>query len=148
MKAAQTAKAARTAADAAATRADELTTQATAAERTAQEAHEQVGALIADRARTETSSPLPARLFTTADPDELLTRLGVMQRLDATWATLSERAISEQAVADSLRDQAQAARAARDQLATSAEQAARQAQAAADAETAAVRDLQGHITTL
>ncbi|VXB04623.1 conserved exported hypothetical protein [Microbacterium sp. 8M] len=148
MKAAETAKAAREAADAAATRADELTAQATAAERTAQEAHEQVGTIIAGRARTEASSPLPARLFTAADPDQLLTRLGVMQRLDATWATLSERALAEQAVAGSLQDQAQAARVARDQLATSAEQAAQQAQAAADAEAAAVRDLQGHITTL
>jgi len=148
MKAAQAADAARADADAAAHRADELGVQAAAAEQTVQQTHEQVGSLIAARARAETASPLTVRLFTSADPDELLTRLGALQQLDATWAKLGERAIAVQGVATSLQDQAQVARAARDALATSAEDAAQKAKAAADAEAAAVADLQGHVTTL
>lgn len=148
LKAGQAATAARADAAAAAARADQLTAQAEAAAQTAQQTHERVGTVVAGRARTETSSPLPVRLFTSAHPDQLLTRLGVMQRLDATWASLSSRALAEEGVAASLRDQAQTARAERDRLAAVAEQAAQQAQAAADAEAAAVQDLQGHITTL
>ncbi|MBS1672850.1 MAG: hypothetical protein JSS74_02670 [Actinobacteria bacterium] len=148
MKALQTATSARAAADTAAQRAGRLTVQAAAAEQSVQQTHEQVGTIVAGRARTELSSPLAARLFTSAAPDQLLTRLGVMQRLDKTWATLGARAIAAQGIASSLQDQAQAARAARDQLATAAETAAQQAQRAADAEAAAVQDLQGHIRTL
>ena len=107
MKAAQAADAARADADAAAHRADELGVQAAAAEQTVQQTHEQVGSLIAARARAETASPLTVRLFTSADPDELLTRLGALQQLDATWAKLGERAIAVQGVATSLQDQAQ-----------------------------------------
>lgn len=148
MKAAQAAHTARADADAAAQRADELDVQAASAEQAVQRAHDQVGAIVAGRARTETASPLSVRLFTSADPDELLMRLGVLQQLDATWAKLGERAIAAQDVAASLQDQAQVARTARDALATAAEDAAQKAKAAADAEAAAVADLQGHVTTL
>jgi hypothetical protein len=148
MKAAQAAHSARADADAAARRADELGVQAASAEQAVQQAHEQVGAIVAGRARTETASPLTVRLFTSADPDQLLMRLGVLQQLDATWAKLGARAIAAQDVAASLQDQAQVARNARDALATAAEDAAQRAKAAADAEAAAVADLQGHVTTL
>ncbi|MBN9156100.1 MULTISPECIES: hypothetical protein [unclassified Microbacterium] len=148
MKAAQASDAARADADAAAKRADQLTAQAADATAAAERTHEQVGTIIAGRARTETAAPLSVRLLTASDPDQLLTRLGVMQRLDATWSTLGARALAEQGVAATLRDQAQTARTARDQRATAAEQAAREAKAAADAEAAAVQDLQGHVTTL
>lgn len=148
LQAGRAADAARAEARSAAQRADQLTAQASTAEQAVQQTHAQVGTIIAGRARTETASPLAVRLFTSADPDGLLTRLGVMQKLDATWATIGERAIAEQGVATSLQDQAQSARAARDALATAADQAAQKAQAAADAEAAAVQDLQGHVTTL
>ncbi|MBS1906001.1 MAG: hypothetical protein JST33_05410 [Actinobacteria bacterium] len=148
MKAAQAADAARTEARSAAQRAEQLTAQADAAEQAVQQTHEQVGTVVAQRARTETASPLAVRLFTSADPDELLTRLGVMQKLDATWATIGERAIAEQGVATSLQSQAQTARSARDALATAAAQAAQKAQDEADAEAAAVKDLQGHQATM
>jgi len=148
MKAAQAADVARADADAAARRADELGVQAAAAEQAVQQTHEQVGSLVAARARAETASPLTVRLFTSADPGELLTRLGALQQLDATWAKLGERAVAVQGVATSLQDQAQVARSARDALASSAEDAAQKAKAAADAEGAAVADLQGHVTTL
>ncbi|OZB80100.1 hypothetical protein [Microbacterium sp. 13-71-7] len=148
MKAAQAADSARADAQAAAQRADELGAQAAAAEQAVQQTHEQVGTVVAGRARTETTAPLSVRLFTGADPDQLLTRLGVLQQLDSTWAKLDERAREAESVATSLQDQAQTARAARDALATAAEDAAQKAKAAADAEAAAVADLQGHVTTL
>ncbi|MGN8026151.1 hypothetical protein [Microbacterium sp. 22242] len=148
LKAAQEAGAARTAADAAARRADELTAQADAAQQAVQQIHDQVGSLVSNRTRTETSAPLAVRLFTAAHPDELLTRLGVMEKLDATWSSLGERAIAQQGVATSLQSQAQAAQKARDDLAAAAAAAAQTARQAADAEAAAVKDLQGHVTTL
>lgn len=148
MKAGQTARTARTEAQDAATRADRLTAQASAAVQAAQQTHEQAGTVIAGRARMEQAAPLSVRLLTSADPDQLLSRLGVLQRLDETWATLGEHAVATQGVATSLQEQAQAARSARDRLAAAAEQAAAQAKAAADAESAAVLDLQGHVTTL
>lgn len=148
MKANQVADSARADAHTAAQRADELGVQAAAAEQAVQQAHEQVGAVVAGRARTETAAPLTVRLFTSADPDQLLMRLGVLQQLDSTWAQLGERAMAAQGVATSLQDQAQTARAARDALATAAENAAQKAKAAADVEAAAVADLQGHVTTL
>jgi len=148
MQAGQAADVARAEARSATQRAAELTAQAAAAAQVVQQSHAQVGTVIAGRARTETASPLAVRLFTAAHPDELLTRLGIMRKLDATWATLGERAIAEQGVAASLQDQAQTARSARDALATAAEQAAQKAQEAADAEAAAVKDLQGHQATL
>ena len=148
MKAGQAADSARADAHAAEQRADELGVQASAAEQAVQQTHEQLGAVVAGRARVESAAPLTARLFTSANPDQLLTRLGVLQQLDSTWAKLGERALEAQSVATSLEDQAQTARAARDALATAAEDAAQKAKAAADAEAAAVADLQGHVTTL
>lgn len=148
MKAGQAADTARTDAHAAEQRADELGVQASAAEQAVQQTHEQLGAVGAGRARVESAAPLTARLFTSANPDQLLTRLGVLQQLDSTWAKLGERALEAQSIATSLEDQAQTARAARDALATAAEDAAQKAKAAADAEAAAVADLQGHVTTL
>ncbi|WP_146116724.1 hypothetical protein [Microbacterium sp. MYb64] len=148
MKANQAADAARADAHTAAQRADELGVQAAAAAQAVQQTHAQVGAVVAGRARVESAAPLTARLFTSTDPDQLLTRLGVLQQLDSTWAKLGERALEAQSVATSLEDQAQTARAARDTLATAAEDAAQKAKTAADAEAAAVADLQGHVTTL
>ena len=148
LKAGQAADAARADAHAAAQRADELDAQASAAEQAVQETHEQLGAVVAGRARTETAAPLTVRLLTSADPDQLLTRLGMLQQLDSTWAKLGERALEAQSVATSLQDQAQTARTARDALAAAAEDAAQKAKAAADVEAAAVADLQGHVTTL
>ncbi|MBS1697747.1 MAG: hypothetical protein JST25_05010 [Actinobacteria bacterium] len=148
MKANAAAATARADAQTAAERADALTAQAASAEQAVQQTHLQVGAIVAGRTRTETAIPLPVRLFTTTDPDELLAQLGALQKLDATWSALGARAIAERGVATSLQDQAEAARAAKDALAAAADQAARKAKAAADAEAAAVQDLQGHITTL
>ncbi|WP_345185779.1 hypothetical protein [Microbacterium panaciterrae] len=144
----QAATTARSAADAAAQRADELSAQAAAAQQAVQQTHDQVGAIVAGRTRTENAAPLAVRLFTSAHPEELLTRLGVMENLDATWSALGQHAIEQQGVASSLQGQAQTARTARDALAAAAEQAAQKAQQAADAEAAAVKDLQGHVTTL
>ncbi|MDQ4212421.1 hypothetical protein [Microbacterium capsulatum] len=148
LKAGEASATARTQADDASRRADALTAQADTAQQAVQQAHEQVGSIAAGRERTDTTAPLAVRLFTSAHPDELLTRLGVMQQLDSTWSELGARAIEQQGVATSLQAQAQAARKARDDLAAAADRAAKKAQEAADAEAAAVADLQGHVTTL
>ncbi|WP_295013936.1 hypothetical protein [uncultured Microbacterium sp.] len=148
MTSAQAARAVRAQADAAARRADELGAQAAAAQDRVQSTHDRIGAVVAGRARTEQAAPLSVRLFTGADPDQLLARLGVMQQLDETWSALGSQAIAARDVAASLQSQATSAEKARDDLAATAEQSARAAQDAADAEAAAVQDLQGHVTTL
>ncbi|WP_308288651.1 hypothetical protein [Microbacterium resistens] len=148
LDAATAAKTARAEADAAAQRAELLAAQSEDAARALDETRSASGALAAGRYRAESAAPTAVRLFTAADPDELLTRLGVLDRLDETWATLARRSQADAALASTLRDQAAEAERARAALAADAERAAQKAAEAADTEATTVSGLRGHVDTL
>ncbi|MDR6868650.1 putative membrane protein YgcG [Microbacterium resistens] len=135
-------------ADAAAARASTLAAQADQAQTAFEDARKNTAEIVSGRLRLEAASPLAIRLLTTTDPDGLLARLGTLDRLDTTWATIARAAQSSAAVASSLRTQAQDAERARTALAAEAEQKASAARDAAAKEAQAVSGLQGHIDTL
>lgn len=139
---------ARGAADAAAERADALGAQARDARADLAQAQDELGLLAVGMYRTESAAPLTVRLLTTADPDDLLERLGALERVQGTWAAIARGSRTAAEVASSLTAQADEAEDARAALATEAEQKAAEAQRAADAEAAAVADLTGRVDTL
>ena len=145
---ARAADSARADADAAAARADSLGAQARTAAQAVTEARARVGALAASRERAESAAPLAVRLLTSGDPDELLLRLGAMQKLDETWQTIGQQALQSASIAASLQAQAADAEKARRDLSAAADQKAAAAKDAADREAAAVADLQGRVATL
>ncbi|MEN2737898.1 hypothetical protein ABCS02_08915 [Microbacterium sp. X-17] len=148
LTAAATATQARVDADAATTRAQQLGAESAAADARLATAKETLGALASGRYREESSTPLLARLLTDADPSTILDRLGLLDRLNATWREISGAAVADANTAASLRAQAQTAEAERVRLADAADTASRDAQAAVAAEGAQVSSLRGQVDTM
>ncbi|MGF3055684.1 coiled-coil domain-containing protein [Microbacterium sp. YY-01] len=107
-----------------------------------------IGAVAAQRYRSEAAAPTGVRVLTASNPDDLLADLGRWDRISATWSNLYRDARVTHDVAASLNDQAEAARAEYDRLAAEAERAAAQAQTALETEAATVADLNGRIATM
>ncbi len=139
---------ARTEAEVATTRARVLSAQAARAQTALDTARQSTAEVVAHRYRLESSTPIGLRLLTTGSPEELLTRLGAMDRLDETWATVARKAQASAAVASSLTAQAADAERERSRLAADAESKAAGAREAAATEARAVTSLQGHVDTL
>ncbi len=148
LTAATTAEQARTDADAAAVRADDLSAQSAAADATLADTRAQLGVLASGLYRTQSDGALLARLLTSAEPETLLSQLGLLDKLTGTWADLFASAQRDAGTAESLRAQAAVAQEAEETAAQTAEQAASDAQAAADAEAAQVASLQSQTTTM
>lgn len=119
-------EAAEKAADAVGKRADEATA-------TADESSTRAASLLAQLARTSRSDLTLQLLFSDAgSADDLLYRIGAMNKLSATASELYERAAFDRNLAESLSEQAGAARDARARLAEKAETALAEAQKASD----------------
>ena len=119
-------EAAEKAADAVGERADEATA-------TADESSTRAASLLAQLARTTRSDLTLQLLFSDAgSADDLLYRIGAMNKLSATASELYERAAFDRNLAESLSEQAGAARDARARLAEEAETALAEAQKASD----------------
>ncbi len=119
-------EAAEKAADAVGERADEATA-------TADESSTRAASLLAQLARTTRSDLTLQLLFSDAgSADDLLYRIGAMNKLSATASELYERAAFDRNLAESLSEQAGAARDARARLAKEAETALAEAQKASD----------------
>lgn len=119
-------EAAEKAADAVGERADEATA-------TADESSTRAASLLAQLARTSRSDLTLQLLFSDAgSADDLLYRIGAMNKLSATASELYERAAFDRNLAESLSEQAGAARDARARLAEEAETALAEAQKASD----------------
>ena len=119
-------EAAEKAADAVGERADEATA-------TADESSTRAASLLAQLARTTRSDLTLQLLFSDAgSADDLLYRISAMNKLSATASELYERAAFDRNLAESLSEQAGAARDARARLAEEAETALAEAQKASD----------------
>ena len=119
-------EAAEKAADAVGERADEATA-------TADESSTRAASLLAQLARTSRSDLTLQLLFSDAgSADDLLYRIGAMNKLSAKASELYERAAFDRNLAESLSEQAGAARDARARLAEKAETALAEAQKASD----------------
>jgi hypothetical protein len=139
---------ARTAADAAAARAADLDSRSAAAQAEVAELHSQLGRVASGLYRTQSDGALLARLLTSAEPESLLQRLGLLDRLSTTWAGLVGEAQRTASTVESLHAQAEEASTARDEAARTAADAASVAQAAADAESATVAAVQAQVSTM
>ncbi len=148
LEASAAATSARAAAEAAATRAAQLEAGATAAEERLDQARHELGGFASRLYRTQTDGPLAARLLTSAEPESLLARLGLLDKLTDTWARTAATAGQDALTARSLRDQARLASAARDDAASTAERTAVEAQLAADAESALLTAVQDQVSEL
>ncbi len=115
--------------DAASGKADRLQAQATDAAAQARESSRRAGQLVAQFARSGGSS-LSLSLLLNEDSDDLLGTLGTMSKLTAQSAAIYARAEHDKNVADSLTAEAEAAVAARQKLAASAQKALDAANAA------------------
>ncbi|MGL1080440.1 hypothetical protein ACSTLI_23095, partial [Vibrio parahaemolyticus] len=104
-----------------AARADALTAQSTAAESALAAASARAGASASRLYRSTADGPLVAQLLTTADPDSLLDRLGILDRMTTLTARTVGEARSAADVATSLRTQAEDARTEAARLATEAD---------------------------
>jgi len=123
----------------AAARASDLHARADAAAERAATSRARVTAVVVELSRSA-GSDLSLRLFSDSvsgtDPEALLSRLGVMDRLSSVSQGLLTRALTDRNAADALAGQADAAEDARERLADEAQrafQAAGDAAAAADA---------------
>ncbi|WP_191905640.1 coiled-coil domain-containing protein [Microbacterium caowuchunii] len=148
LEASANATSARAAAEAAATRAAELEAGATVAEERLDQARHELGGFASRLYRTHTDGPLVARLLTSAEPESLLARLGLLDKLTGTWARTAATAGQDALTARSLRDQARLASAARDDAASTAERTAAEAQLAADTESALLTAVQDQVSEL
>lgn len=111
-------------------RADDLRTQADAAAAQAEESSRQAGQVAAMLARSS-GTDLSVRLLMDADADELLRRLGSMNKLSEHTSRTSQQATADRNSATTLAEQAALAQELRGRLAEDAEQAL---QAAIDAQ--------------
>jgi len=119
-------EAAESAADVVGERADEATA-------TADESSTRAASLLAQLARTSRSDLTLQLLFSDAgSADDLLYRIGAMNKLSAKASELYERAAFDRNLAESLSEQAGAARDARTRLAEEAETALAEAKKASD----------------
>lgn len=139
---------ARVQAEATAERAATLTAQSLTADAELAEASARAGASASRLYRTTVGGPLVAQLLTTADPDSLLQRLGILDRVTTVAARTAGRARSAADVAESLRSQADGARAEASRLADEAESTAAAARAQADTEATTVAATQAELDGL
>ncbi|WP_285137826.1 hypothetical protein [Microbacterium sp. lyk4-40-TSB-66] len=135
-------------AEATAARADSLAARSTQAATDLSEKSERAGATAARLYRTVGGGPLVAQLLTDADPDSLLARLGILDRVATATARTAGQARSAADVASSLSDQADQARAEAARLADEAGATAETAQVEADAESASVAAAQARLDDL
>lgn len=135
-------------AEATAARAAELTARSTSADATETASAAAAGASAARLYRTVGGGPLVAQLLTNADPDSLLERLGILDRVSVITARTAGRARSAADVATSLREQAEQARDEAARSAADAQATAATAQSDADAEAATVRAAQSRLDDL
>ncbi|WP_295839551.1 hypothetical protein [uncultured Microbacterium sp.] len=135
-------------AESTASRAADLTTRSDAADTAMESATAAAGLSAARLYRTVGGGPLVAQLLTDADPDSLLQRLGILDRVSAAAARTAGTARSAADVATSLRAQAEQARDEAARLAQEAQSAAAEAQAQADAESSAVTAAQARLDDL
>lgn len=138
LDASATAERTRLLAESTAERAEALTAQSIAADAAGAAASARAGASASRLYRTTAGGPLVAQLLTTADPESLLPRLGILDRVTTVTARTAGEARSAADVAASLRAQADAARVEAARLASAAETTAAEARARADAEATTV----------
>lgn len=148
LDAARVAEDARRRADDAAGRAAALDEQVAAAQADVDAQRTRTAALASSMYRLQSDGPLVARLLTSADPDDLLDRLGLLETLGTAWAGRAAQMQGTTRVLTALNDQAALARTAREDAASQAARAAADAQSAADAEAAAVSQLTDQANTL
>jgi hypothetical protein len=129
---------ARAEADEAATRAGILEEQRSTADAQSVASAERAATVAAALYRDSSDGPLLARLLTSAEPETLLARLELWDRLGAVAARANGSAREASAVAAALDDQAQVAEDARRRLAEIAESEAARAAEEAGAEASAV----------
>ncbi|TLF28506.1 hypothetical protein FE256_14280, partial [Microbacterium sp. 5K110] len=139
---------ARQTAELTAARADALTAQSDAADAARTEAITRAGASVARLYRTTSGGPLVAQLLTAADPDSLLERLGILDRVTTVTVRTAGEARSTADVAESLRAQAERARAEAARRAAEAETTAAESQRQSDAEAATVTATQAELDRL
>ncbi|MBN9605752.1 MAG: C40 family peptidase [Actinomycetales bacterium] len=140
---------AQNAADAAAASAQRLAGQARAANDQAEASAARAAQILAQLARTGGGDvALSLMSASNGEVDALLARLGTMGRLSASSEGILRRAIYDRNTASALEDQADAARAERQQRADAAQRAYTEAQSASDAAAAEVADQQAHAEVL
>lgn len=134
----------------AAKRADDLQTQADEQAATALDAANKAGRVAAQLYRSGGDDTSLELFFagSAANADDLLARLGTMDKLLERNQAVYAEAITARDAAQSLSDQAQVARTERDRLQQEAEAAMQAAQAAADAAAAALAAQQENLGTL
>jgi cell wall-associated NlpC family hydrolase len=130
--------------NAASLKAEQLATQATAAQTKADDSRTQAAILAAQFARSG-GNDLSSRLFVDGDKaDDLLYQLGAMSKLSESTTGIYQQAEIDQNAATSLSDQADVARDALGALAASAQSALDDAVAAQQAVGAALLEQQDH----
>ncbi len=135
---------------AAITKADLLQAQADSSARVADQAARKANQVAAQLARDEGNDPA-LRLFfagNAENTDDLLTRLGTMDKFLDYSRSVYENAVSTRNTAQSLADQAKVARNERDRLQQAAEEKMKAAQAAAQAAKAALDEQASNVETL
>ncbi|WP_058628333.1 lytic transglycosylase domain-containing protein [Microbacterium testaceum] len=129
-------------------RAAALAAQSSAADAAMASAHARAGASASRLYRTTGNGPLVAQLLTSADPDSLLDRLGILDRVTTLTTRDAGEARSAADVATSLRTQAEAAQAEAARLAAQSATEAAAAQTQADAEAQTVTATQAQLDAL
>jgi len=148
LDASATAEQTRLLAETTAARAAALSAESASADAAETSSATAAGASAARLYRTVGGGPLVAQLLTDADPDSLLERLGILDRVSEVAARTAGRARSAADVATSLREQAEQARDEAARLAADARDTAATAQSDADAEAVTVRETQGRLDDL
>ncbi|MEO5921825.1 MAG: NlpC/P60 family protein [Pseudolysinimonas sp.] len=137
---------ARDALAAATQKVERLTEKVDEANERAEESAKRAARLIAQLARTGGGDlTLGLIIGSAADTDELLARLGSMNRLTESSSDILARAQFDQNLAESLSQDAKAAEKVRKRLATEAEDALAVAQAASDKAAAEVAEQKAHV---
>ncbi|WP_186316503.1 lytic transglycosylase domain-containing protein [Microbacterium sp. BH-3-3-3] len=148
LDASATAEQTRLLAETTAARAAALSAESASADAAETSSTTAAGASAARLYRTVGGGPLVAQLLTDADPDSLLERLGILDRVSEVAARTAGRARSAADVATSLREQAEQARDEAARVAADARATAATAQSDAEAEAATVRETQGRLDDL
>ena len=128
----------------------DLQSQADAQKKVADDTASKAGQIAAQLARAGGDTTALQLFFSksTSNKDELLQRLGQMDRMLSGTQAIYDKALEAKNTAQSLTDQATAAKTERDRLAKVAEDKMQKAQAAATAATAALADQQSHLGQL
>lgn len=142
--------AAQQAANEQARRTDDLQAQADAQKKIADDSASKAGQIAAQLSRDGGDTTALQLFFSksTTKTDELLQRLGQMDRVLSGTQAIYDKAVVAKNTAQSLTDQATAARAERDRLSQVAQDKLKAAQAAAEAAQAALNDQQTHLGQL